>query len=320
MDDETKQGIDIEEARRWIIDHRTALNVGVREIARLTGIPNGTLSQFMSDKGYAGREENVAEKVNRYRQSLVAQASIEITPRDMPEWYDTESGGRLIELLRYGRMGEFVVAATGPGVGKTKAAKRFAWSNPNVFLVTMTPSTAGVNNMQIEVLEAMGERDAVGTPQKLSRRIRNRVEQLRNALIIFDEAQHLSEKAIEEIRSWNDATGVGIALFGNVGVIQRLEGGSRKEAFAQIYSRVSFRIVQPLAMQSDVAALAKAWGITAPDIVAYLRSIVMRPGALRGASKALRIAYMLADADQQPLNLGHLQDAWAQLSAQAIAA
>lgn len=91
MTDDTTQTIDIEQERRWIIDHRMALNVGVREIARLTGIPNGTLSQFMSEKGYGGREDNVAEKVARYRQSLVNHASIEIEPRAMPEWYETGS-------------------------------------------------------------------------------------------------------------------------------------------------------------------------------------------------------------------------------------
>lgn len=45
----------------------------------------------------------------------------------------------------------------------------------------------------------------------------------------------------------------------------------------------------------------------------------MRPGALRRASKALRLAYMMADADGSPLDLNHLKDAAAQVSVQAAA-
>ncbi|MBV2147912.1 AAA family ATPase [Sphingobium sp. AS12] len=313
MTDDTTQPIDIEQERRWIIDHRTALNVGVREIARLTGIPNGTLSQFMSEKGYGGREENVAEKVARYRQSLANHASIEIEPRAMPEWYETGSSARLMELFQFGRMGEIVVAAMVPGTGKTRSAKRFAWSHPNVFHATMTSSTAGVNTMQIEVLEAMGERDIKGTPQALSRRIRRRVEQYRNALLIIDEAQHLSSKAIDEIRSWNDLSGVGIALLGDTDLVQKLA------KFPQLFSRISLNIKQTQALETDLAPLAAAWGIEKPEIIAYLREIAMRPGALRRASKALRLAYMMADADGSPLDLAHLRDAAAQVSVQAAA-
>ena len=77
----------------------------------------------------------------------------------------------------------------------------------------------------------MGERHAKGTPQALSTRIRDRVEGSKG-LIIFDEAQHLSEKAIEEIRSWYDRTGIGIVLQGNAAVLARLDGGTRRAVFA----------------------------------------------------------------------------------------
>ena len=50
----------------------------------------------------------------------------------------------------------------------------------------MTPSTAGVNNMQQDVLMSLGERDPVGTPQKLSRQIRDRVKNLENPLLIIE--------------------------------------------------------------------------------------------------------------------------------------
>ncbi|KAK0348034.1 hypothetical protein LTR94_038830, partial [Friedmanniomyces endolithicus] len=60
----------------------------------------------------------------------------------------------------------------------------------------------------------MGEPDAKGAPHQLSRRICEKVRNA-NGLIILDEAQKLTEKAVEEARSWHDRTGVGLALVGN---------------------------------------------------------------------------------------------------------
>jgi len=319
MNDPSKQPIDIEEQRHWLMDHRRTLGASWTEMAKRTGIPSGTISQFGSEKGYAGDEEKIAEKIYRYRQLLTAQASIDVEAPEIPDYYETETSKQLAAMLSWAQRGRVVVAAMGAGLGKSRTARYYSACYPNVFVVTLSPSTSGVNNMQIEVLDALGERDAAGTPQKLSRRIRERVRALRNPLIIVDEAQHASEKTIEEMRSWNDAEGVGIALFGNESVLQRLEGGSRRAAFAQLYSRVSMRMVRSLPLIGDVEAMAAAWEITAPEVTTYLRKIVMAPGGLRSGTMALELATMLAASERRPLDVSHLQDAWAQLSSRAMA-
>ena len=62
------------------------------------------------------------------------------------------------------------------------------------------------------------------------------VEQLAgtNRLIIIDEAQHLTKKTLEHLRSISDETGVGICFVGNEEVYSRLKG-SGKADFAQIF-------------------------------------------------------------------------------------
>ena len=237
---------------------------------------------------------------------------------DVPEWFTTPTSEHLIRLLTWAQRGRIVVAAMGAGLGKTKSAKRFQGLFSNVFHATMSPSTAGVNNMQIEVLEALGEPNAVGTPQKLSRLIRDRVRDMGNPVIILDEAQHLSEKAIEEARGWHDSTGVGLALFGNIGVMQRIEGGNRKATFAQLYSRIGMRLVRPLALQGDADALAEAWGVTGERELAQVRKVCGMPGGLRGGTHMLELGSMIAASENAPLAVDHLQDAWAQLSTQAV--
>lgn len=320
MHDPANQPIDIEEQRNWLMDHRASLNLSWQAMSKRIDIPQGTLSQFGSPKGYAGDERRLAEKVYSYRQLLAQQASIDVEAPEIPGYYETETSKQLTQLLGWAQRGRVVVAATGAGLGKTSTAQQYRACYPNVFHVTMAPSTAGVANMQQELLAAMGEPNATGTPQKLSQRIKAKLRDLSKPLLIFDESQHLSEKSIEEIRSWSDATGCGIALFGNIGVLNRLEGGARAAAFAQLYSRVSMRLVRPIPLLGDVDAMAVAWKIHDDEVIALLRKIVLVPGGLRGGTMALELAWMLASAEGQKLGVGHLQDAWAQLSSRAAVA
>lgn len=319
MNDPTDQPIDIEEQRKWLIDFRTQHKLSWSELSRRTGIPQSTIAAF-GGKGYGGNEQQLAEKVYRHRQFLTAQAQIEIVPPKTPGYFDTPTSRQLWTTLQMAQRGRIVVAALGPGLGKTTTARHYAGCFSNVFYAVMRPSTSGVNNMQMAVLSAMGEKDATGTPQKLTDRILAKVTNLQNPLLILDETQHLSEKALEEIRGWNDHAGLGIALLGNEGLLMRLEGGSRRIAYAQLYSRVSLRIVRPLPLEGDVDALAAAWDIVDDQVARYLRKICMLPGGLRSGTMALELASMLAMSEQAELGESHLVDAWAQLSSRSVLA
>ena len=65
-------------------------------------------------------------------------------------------------------------------------------------------------------------------------------------------------------------------------------------------------------------ALAAAWKIEDPRMIAFLQEIVAKPGALRGATFALEVAHMLAVAQGVKVNLQHLKKAWAQNSARVM--
>jgi len=318
MNDPSTTIIDIEEQRGWLRGYREQTGASWSELSKRTGIPQGTVSQFAGERGYAGDEQRVADQVYRFRQLLASQASIDVTAPERPGFFETKTSEQLTNMLAWAQRGKIVVAALGPGLGKTETARQYRQCYPNVFMATMRPSTAGVNNMQVEVLEAMGDKNASGTPQRLSRRICDRVDNLASPLIIIDEAQHLSEKALEEVRSWNDATGVGIALFGNAGVLHRLEGGNRREAFAQLYSRVDMRVQRAQPIPGDVEALADAWMVHDAAILACLQRICMTPGGLRNGTKAMELGSMIAASEGKPLIAGHLQDAWAQLSSRSV--
>ncbi len=122
------------------------------------------------------------------------------------------------------------------------------------------------------------------------------------------------------MRSWHDETGIGIALFGNESVQQQLDGGARSAAFAQIFSRVSLKIIRSFPLVADVDAMLEAWNVHDEPVCAEVHRIAQHPGALRGATFALELAHMLATGQSEELELKHVQDAWAQLSSRPVAA
>jgi hypothetical protein len=134
--------------------------------------------------------------------------------------------------------------------------------------------------------------------RQLSRRIRDRIRNT-GGLLIFDEAQHLLERSIEEIRSWHDDTGVGVAFFGNETVLARIEGGHRRAAFAQLYSRIGMRLIQNLPLADDARALADAWEVHDDKQVEFLVKKSQQPGGLRTVTMMLELATMVAASERR---------------------
>lgn len=304
--------------RRWLLDYKERTRLSWSDLGSQTGVPSGTLSQFGAAT-YAGNNDRVAADVARFRQKIAAQTNLDAEAPKIPEWYDTPTATRIMSLLSWAQRGRITVVATGPGTGKTKAVEHYRDLMSNVWVATMAPSTAGVNNMQIATLEVLGERDARGTPQSLSKRIMDRVRRS-GGLLVFDEAQHLSERSIEEIRFWHDKTGIGVALLGNEQVVSRLEGGSRRAAFAQLYSRVGMRHIQSVPQTDDADALAAAWGVTDPQQLQFIRRNSQRPGGLRGITMMMELATMIAAGEGGPLSLSAMHAAWGQLATRSVEA
>ena len=293
------------EARTWLNEFKEEKSLSWPQLAKLTDVAVSTLSLFSTGK-YAGNNGAIAAKVLAFRDRRDAREASQALMPTVPSWFDTPTSERLTSLLRWAHSGEIVLIVTSPGIGKTRVAERFAENHPNVWLSTMSPSTNGVANLAVEVGLSLGLGELTGSPQQLSRQIKTMV-QGRNGLLIIDEAQELSEKALNELRGWHDQTKVGIALLGNETVVGQID--SRKSAMAQISSRFSIRHVQVEPMQGDLDALLDAWDITESDQRAFLSRIGTLPGALREVTHTIKIASVAAFGAGQRLTIGHLRDA-----------
>jgi len=283
------------------------------ELSNRIGIPTGTLSSFATGN-YAGDAARIAGEVLRWFEAEAKQAAMRVSATlEPPAFQATRAGQEIIHLLRWARRGKIAVVATSPGYGKTSALRQFQADTPNVWVATMAPSTGGVATMLAEILDAMGERDIKGSPQMLARRIRDRVRGS-GGVIALDDAQHLGEKALDELRGIHDVTGVGVALLGNAGLLQRLEGGGRSVAFAQLFSRISLRIVKNLAYPEDGVMIGRAWGIEDERCLRWLGEQAAKPGGLRSLAMTIELASVLASGEGRAVSFEHLRDAWAQLS------
>jgi DNA transposition AAA+ family ATPase len=142
-------------------------------------------------------------------------------------------------------------------------------------------------------------------------------------VLVIDEAQWCSEGALEELRAIHDETGCGLVLAGNREVLTRLEGKQRAAAYAQLFSRISFRHVIERPEPEDVNTLLDAWNVTNPKERDYLARIASRPGGggLRQMSKVLELASItaLGEGDLEGRCLTHVEDAAAQLNTRLAA-
>lgn len=319
MNDPSGQQINVEEQREWLLEHKKVTGLSWKQLAGKTGVNHSTLSLF-SGNNYNAPGEKIAEAIYRYRQTLVAQASLKGELPEIPGYFETETSQRLIQMLGMAQRGRMGAAAMSPGLGKTMTAEHYKACNSQVFLITADPATKSVIAIIHAFLRELGISHAMYRKSEASQQVVKRVRELGNPLLIVDEAQHLEHDAVEILRAWHDKTGLGVALLGNAGLIQTLEGGSRSVNRAQLFSRISFKLTRLHALQADVEAMLDAWRIQDEELAAVVHAIAMKPGALRGATFALELAHMIAGSAGEDLCARHLNDAWTQLSSRPVAA
>ena len=295
----------VEDARAWLIEHRDDTGRSWKDLERLVGSSSSTLSRFCSDQ-YTGDNDKVADNIFAYRSRLAVQERLAGDRWEKPHWYENRTTTLLTEYLRHAQSGKIVLIVTPPGIGKTKVAERFAAVDPNVWLATMSPATAGVATMASEVAEAIGLGQITGSPHQLSRKIREHFSG-RAGLLIIDEAQELTDKSLNEIRGWHDRTGIGIALMGNDKVIGQID--SRRSALAQVSSRFSYRHDQKAPFPEDIEACLDACGIVDGEQRAFLHKLGKLPGALREITNAIEIAAISANGRGGEITLDLLRKA-----------
>lgn len=180
------------------------------------------------------------------------------------------------------------------GSGKTYSARRYVARQSQAWLATMSPAVRSPLALLRRVADAVGvelrsARSAAALEDGLVHHLRNR-----RALLIIDEAHHLSQALLDEIRCVHDRGGCGLAYVGNEPLWPRLAGGERA---AQLVSRIGpyrLRLGRPGA--GDAEALATTMlgrPLQAPERK-LVCTVAARAGGLRGIVQTVHAAHAYA--------------------------
>ncbi|MBW6399963.1 AAA family ATPase [Roseomonas sp. HJA6] len=288
--------------------------ITMAEIARRMQLPYGTFTNWMGGT-YKGRNERVAEQVLSWLNSLETQERTRAMQPRAPAFVLTKTAEAILATLEHGQYTPEMVVITGiPGVGKTSAARWHASRNPNVWMVTAEPAMSSPNALLHALNDELRVEPAGVSALRMSRSLMRKMAGSQG-LILIDEAQHLTSPTLDQLRSFFDIAGVGIALMGNEHVYARLEGGARSAQYAQLFSRIGMPLRRPRVLKDDIEALLDAWGVQGAAERKLLHQIARKPGALRNVNKVVRMAHMLAGGDgAEAMGEGHIAMAWDRLS------
>lgn len=287
------------------------------DLANESDIAYGTFTGWLGGS-YAGNNDKVAGKIVIWLNSRAEKIRTAVSVRRAPDYVETKSTSHFMEVLRFAHvMPDISVIVGGAGIGKSTAARRYRDTTPNVVMATMHPSASSVYPMLGAIAAAAGVQEKVQTRlfDAIGKQLKGR-----DVLLIVDEAQHLDTKALDQLRSFHDLYSIGVALLGNETVLGRILAGGDGANFAQLFSRVGFKITQKGAKADDICKLLAAWNITEKEQLKFLKAIAQKPGALRVMTNTLKAASIMAANDPDGLTLDHIKTAYAHIDIPASAA
>lgn len=286
------------------------------DLEKLIGDVAATTLSAFANGTYQGDNRNIAWKVNRFFVAEEARAEQALIMPVAPGFRFTKTARMITQQLRWAHEGEMAIVVGEPGVGKTAAFDQYCATTPNAFKATMSPATRAVGPMLAELNRAVGCR--VKSQAHVSALYQTLVDRLDglHALLVVDEAQHLSDQSLDQLRSLHDRIGLGVVLAGNRMVLTRVQGGARLSEFAQLYSRVSWPQTYDRPEREDVMVLCDAWSVGTDKEREFLVKVASLPGGIRSLTQTLKMATLAARATEEERTLSHLKSAWQQLSRQ----
>ena len=191
------------------------------------------------------------------------------------------------------------------GLGKTVSLKQYINFHPDVIYIELKDCDKSVKGVCEKILSCIGKMQR-GTDRTLVDAITDYLKATPR-LIIIDEAQHLSIRALENLRAINDVTESGIVLCGNPTVYDRMHGRGQAH-FAQLYIRIGIRrhIVEPTL--EDITKIFLSYELDKESLL-YLHKLALQRGGIRNCVKVLNIALHLRNDEKEPLSIDHLQSA-----------
>lgn len=296
-----------------VIDVATTFGWTKAEVTRRSGMKEGTFSQWFSGS-YAGRLDGHNATIQRWLDALEESAGIAAAiPASVP-FMKLKASQEVQETLIWAqRCPDLVMITLGPGMSKTATCEHYANTRPNVFMATVSENTKTVHGMLTELAAALDVQEY--NPARLARAIGGKVRRKteEGTLLIVDEAQHLNDEAINQLRHFVDVYKCGVAIVGNAEVYGRFRKDREKNngpSYAQLKSRIGKRLQRVKPYTEDLERFISAWGVSDPDAVKFLIGVGMKGGAFRQIDKTMKLATMYAMGKGETVGDAHVRAAW----------
>lgn len=261
------------------------------KLSELVGISSTTISQLRNKKYPADPRQQFSILENYF--GVKERAKLTYTEI---EYADTSISSEVYDIIRICQVkGGLAVACGDAGIGKTKAAWKFIKDHPtNSALITVNPCITAIKPL----LEVIADRIGAAVERSRDKLWQSIAGKLSDGMVlIFDEAQHLSYKTIEVLRSFSDyfndkGQTLGICFIGNTDTVSRL--GSRRAEFAQISNRTKQRKIytKEEIKREDIIKLFPILKEENKEMeIDLLWNVAKTPQALRGAINLFSNAY-----------------------------
>lgn len=269
-------------------------------VAKAIDVSASMVSMFLA--GTYPNPEKIIPKIKSYFQSREKAADAV----QLPELAETSVYKEVQAVLDYVHSQRDIGVIYGPaGIGKTTALRAFQEVTPLTVYITANQTTSGSKALLEEILYQLGRPES-GTPRRMMRTI---VEVLRDSgrMVIIDEAQHLSYRALETLRALYDQCNIGLILAGNESIYGNMTGRA-SAPFAQLYSRVGIR--RPLSGRITLPDVKELLGgEVEKDSLAFLHRVALEPGGLRVVGKLYKLAKVAANNHGERLSIEYLRAA-----------
>ncbi|MDE6834183.1 MAG: AAA family ATPase [Ruminococcus sp.] len=266
-------------------------NISQNAIGKIIGVSGTTLSQVRNGK-YKSNPQKIFDMLENYFSDDKKTDSV----YSETDYIETTVSGNIYRVIANCQSGGGLAVVCGDaGIGKTKSAQKFVSDNPaDSFLITINPCINSMRNL----MKIIAERIGAGQEKNISDMWFSIVNKISDGTVfIFDEAQHLTLKTIEVLRSFSDyfsskGQTLGICFIGNINTISAM--GNRKAEFAQISNRTRQRKIYRSTdiKREDICRIFPVLEKNNMNAeIDYLLKIAHTPQALRGAMNLFSNAY-----------------------------
>ncbi len=224
------KNVDLNQVREELEIFLESQGLSQAALGRAIGVSSASISTFRKGE-YKGNNKELGHKIKLYLDNYAKKSSKDIKEVAIFESKDKQMADFVInEAVRDKEIAIIVGCA---GSGKSTIAKDYARIHPNAILIEATlHSTARV------ILDELCERTHISGGRNLHEKVLLISKELkrRDVVILIDEAEHLSVRALEDLRRIWDFSSCPLILFGTEILLKNLIG--KNGELRQLYSRI----------------------------------------------------------------------------------